>query len=161
MSWISARAHAERTPLRLTVTFTVGALPEGWAKPKRRRAIRIWVGVLGLVLIAPFAVALAVAALRSVGAGMVYGWVASNPVAIIAATVSLFIGLPIAFVLNAWPITRLGVRRQTGRFEGLLALEFAPLHLVVVVMALLLGGIFVGHLGADAYACMSGVHSAC
>lgn len=161
MGWISARARAERSPIRLTVALTLGELPEGWARPHRPRAIRIWIGVAGLLLVAPFASMLAAGALRVAGLGQPYAWIASSPAAIIAVTLSLVIGLPIAFVINVWPITRLGMRRHAGELEGLLALEFAPLHLLVVVLAMLVGGLFIAHLAADAYACVNGVHSAC
>src|SRR5579872_6307932 len=139
MSWISARAHVERSPARVSLIFAFGELPEGWAKPERPRAARVWIGVLGLLLIAPFTLLFAGAALRLVGVGAAYDWFAASPVAIVAASVSLFIGLPIAFVLNAWPITRVGMRRRAGQLEGLLALEFVPLQLAVVLVSLLVG----------------------
>jgi hypothetical protein len=159
--WISIHAHGEREPLRLTVSIALGELPYGWTK-SRGSGSHPWRGVAGLVLIAPF-VLLLVATLVSQLTGIAgpYQLFATSPVAILAATVSLFIGLPIAFVLNAWPITRLGLRRQGGWFEGLLALEVAPLQLVVVILTLLVGGFFVGHLAVDSYACVRGVHSAC
>jgi hypothetical protein len=161
MRWISLRAHAERFPARLTLTFTLGELPPGWTKATRPRAIRIWIGALGLLLIAPIVLLFVAGGLRLAGSSTVYEWIASSPVAILAASISLFIGLPIAFVLNAWPIARVGLRHRAGQLEGLVGLEFAPLHLIVVVIAVLVGGLFVGHLAADTYACMNGVHSAC
>lgn len=161
MSWIYVRAGAERHPPRLTITFTLGELPDGWTKARGSRAIRQWFGIFGLVLVAPFALLFAAGALHFLGVSGPYEWIASNATAILAATISLVVGLPVAFVLNVWPITRLGIRRNAGGLEGLVALEFAPLHLVVVVVAVIVGGLFVGHLGADAYACMNGVHSAC
>ena len=86
---------------------------------------------------------------------------ASSPTAIIAAAISLFIGIPVAIAMNLWRITRVGLRRDARSLEGLLALEFAPLHLVVVLAALLIGGAFVAHLAIDSYACLTGVRSAC
>lgn len=161
MSWISARAYAERKPLRLGLDLKFGELPDGWTKSRRSRAILTLTGLFGLILVAPFALLFAAAALRFIGLGQPFDWIASSPIAITAATVSLVIGLPVAFVVNVWPITRLGLRHETGEFEGLLALEFAPLHMFVVLVALIAGGLFVGHLAADANACMHGVHSAC
>ena len=161
MGWISALAHADRKPFRLTITVTVGELPAGWTKERRSRAARMAIGVLGVILVAPFALAMAAAALRSAGLSQPLDWLGSSPVAITAATVSLVIGIPVAFMLNVWPITRAGLHRHSGELEGLLALELAPLQLGVVIVAVLAGGLFVGHLAADAYVCLNGVHSAC
>lgn len=159
--WVSVRARAERLPPRFTLTITVGGLPEGWDRARRRKAARIWAAGLGVIMIAPFLALAAAGALHAAGLGAPYSWIAANPPAIVAASVSLFIGLPIAFVINAWPITRLGVRRLTGELEGLVAVEIAPLHLFIAGAALVLGSLFAGHLAADSYACISGVHSAC
>ena len=161
MGWISARAGAERKPFRLTLTLTVGELPDGWTKRRRSRVAGAAIGVFGLVLVAPFALLLVAGALRTAGIGAAFDWIATNPLAITAATISLVIGLPVAFVANAWPITRVGVRRHMGELEGLIGLELAPLQLLVVVVALVAGGVFVGHLAVDAVACLNGVHSAC
>ena len=161
MSWISVRANAERKPARLILTLMLGELPEGWNKPHYSYAVRLLVGVVGFVLVAPFAVMLIATALHSAGVTTVYEWIAGQPVAILIVTLSLFIGLPVGFVLNAWPITRMGLRREPHTFEAMLALEFAPLQLFVVLVAVLAGGLFVGHLGADAFACMRSVKSAC
>jgi hypothetical protein len=159
--WISVRAHAEREPLRLTLTFTLGELPDGWSESHRSRAATAWAGRIGVLLIAPF-VALAVAGLlHAAGLTAPYDWIATNPTSIVAASVSLFIGLPAAFVINVWPITRLGLHRLAGEVEGLLALEFAPLQLIIALTALILGALFAGHLAADSLACLNGVHSAC
>jgi hypothetical protein len=157
--WISIRAHAERKPPRLTVTLTFGALPEGWTPPRGRA--RTWAGILGLACIAPFFVLLAATLLRGIGFTEPYAWLSSSPAAILAATVSLFIGIPVAIAVNLWRIGRVGLRRRDGELEGLVAVEFAPLHLVVVLTALFIGGLFVGHLAADSYACLNGVRSAC
>ncbi|TMF73637.1 MAG: hypothetical protein E6I12_15590 [Chloroflexi bacterium] len=157
--WISITAHAERTPPRLTLTMTLGELPEGW--PRSGLHARTWTGIIGLVLITPFIALLLGTVLRGAGHGEVYGWISASPAAIIAATVSLFIGIPVAIAMNLWRITRVGLRRHANALDGLFALEFAPLHLVVVLAALAIGGAFVGHLAADSYACLHGVRSAC
>lgn len=153
------RAHAEREPPRLTLTIALGELPEGWARP--RAHARTWVGLLGLCCIAPFVGLLLATLLRALGFGSPYEWLAGSSIAILAATISLFIGIPIAIAINLWRIALLGLHRSAGAIEGLVALEFAPLHLLVVLMAVLIGGLFVGHLAADSYACLNGVRSAC
>lgn len=145
----------------MTASVFVGQLPEGWSKPARAYRARTWIGILGLVLLAPFVALIVAAMMRAAGLTFAYDWLAHNSVAILAVTVSLFLGIPIALVSSAWRITRLGVRRETGRLEGLMALELAPLHLLVVCLALLSGGLFLGHLAADAYGCMNGIKSAC
>jgi hypothetical protein len=159
--WISVRAYAEREPLSFTVSITLGELPAGWARSKRSAATKCRAGIAGLVLVAPFALLVGAGFLHAIGLGAPYSWISFSPAAILAASVSLFIGLPVAFAINIWPITWLGMRRQADELEGVLALEVAPLQLVVVVVALLLGGLFAGHLAADSYACLNGVHSAC
>src|SRR5437763_8939838 len=153
--WISIRVQAERVPPRLTVTLTFGELPEGWARSQRRRA-RTWAGLFGLLCIAPFIILVAATLLRGIGVAQPYAWIAGSSVAILAATLSLFIGIPLAIAVNLWRIARIGLRRGTGALEGLVALEFAPLHLAVVLAAVLIGGLFLGHLAADSYACLNG-----
>jgi hypothetical protein len=157
--WISVHAYAERRPPRLTVTFTFGELPQGWARPHGRA--RTWVGLLGLACIAPFVVLLAAASLRGVGLTAPYDSISGSSFAILAATLSLFVGIPVALAVNLWRITRLGVQRNGVALEGLVALEFAPLHLIVVMIALVVAALFVGHLAVDSYACLNGLHSAC
>ena len=158
--WIALHAHAERMPPRLTIDLTLGELPQTWARSRHPRT-RTWTGLVGLVLIAPFAAASAAAVLRSLGLTAPFDWIASSSIAIIAASISLFFGIPMAIATNIWRITRVGVRRRHGELDGLLAFEFAPLHILVVVIALAIAGVFVGHLAADAYACWNGVRSAC
>ena len=157
--WISIAAHIERAPFRFTLTFAFGDLPEGWHESRRRAST--WSGIVGLVLLAPFIALAAAALLRTVGIAQPYEWLAGSPAAIIAATISLFVGIPVAIAMNLWRIARLGLKHERGALDGLLALEFAPLHLVVVLAALAIGGAFVAHLAADSYACLNGVRSAC
>lgn len=158
--WLTVHAQAERTPPRLTVTLAVGELPQKWARSKQRRP-QTWTALLGLVLLLPFIALVVAAALNGLGWHMPLQWIGSSTAAILAASVSLFVGIPVAFVVNLWRIVRFGLRNEPGALEGLLALEFAPLHLIVVLAALAIGGLFVGHLAADSYACVNGVRSAC
>jgi hypothetical protein len=157
--WISIQAHAERTPPRFTLTVALGELPEGW--PRAGHHARTWAGLAGLVLIAPFVALLTASVLHNFGFDAPYSWLAGSSVAIVAGTISLFIGIPVAIAMNLWRITHLVWRRHSGAVEGLVALEVAPLHLLVVFVALLVGGLFVAHLAADSYACLNGVRSAC
>lgn len=158
--WITMHAHAGRTPPRLTVKFALGALPHTWEDSRGDRA-HTWTALVGMVLVLPFAALVVANGLHALGIDTPMRWIGSSSAAIIAASLSLFVGIPVAFVINLWRIVRVGVRRRQGELEGLLALEFAPLHLVVVVVALGIGALFVGHLAADAYACLNGVRSAC
>ena len=160
--WISIHAHGEREPLRLTISIALGELPYGWAKTRGTGAAHPWRATAGLIMIGPFILLVAATMISQLtGFSGPYQLIATSPAAILAATISLFIGLPVAFVINVWPITRLGLRRQGGWFEGLLALEIAPLQLVVVFLSLLVAILFVGHLAVDSYACVRGVRSAC
>ena len=158
-AWISLRAHAERRPPQLTVTFAFGELPEGWSRSHPHA--RTGIGLFGLVCIAPFVALLVATLLRGLGVTAPYDWLSASEFAILAATLSLFIGIPVAIAVNLWRIGRVGVKHEEGGLEGLVALEFAPLHLIVVATALFIGALFVGHLAADSYACLNGVRSAC
>lgn len=109
----------------------------------------------------PLAAFIAASLLSGIGLNAPRQWIGTSSVAILAVSVSLFVGIPVAFVLNVWRIGRVGVRLQDGEMEGLLALEFAPLHLIVIAIAFVIGGLFVGHLAADSYACMHGIRTAC
>jgi hypothetical protein len=157
--WISIYGYAERVPPRVSFTITFGDLPEGWTK--RAKAARAWIGILGILLIAPFILLMAAYLLRAVGLPGPYDLIAASPPAILASTLSLFVGFPVAFVLNVVPITRLDLRRQAGSREFLVAVEAAALQLAVVLTILIVGSLFVGHLAADSYACWKGVRSAC
>ena len=159
--WLTVQAHAERRPPRLTIEFTLGELPQSWAARSRRSPARTWTALVGIALLLPFCALVAASALHGVGVAAPMQWIGSSSIAIIAASVSLFVGIPVAFVVNLWRIVRIGLRREHGQLEGLLALELAPLHLAVVAVALVIGALFVGHLAADSYACLNGVQSAC
>lgn len=159
--WISIRAHAGRDPLSLSLSLTLGAPPGRWSRPRPSAVARHAAGILGVVLVVPFVALVLAGLLRAAGLEAPYAWISNTPVAILAASVSLFIGLPVAFVINLWPITRLGLHRAAGELEGVVALEVAPLQLSVVLVALVVGALFVAHLGADSYACLKGVRSAC
>lgn len=159
-SWISLHAHAERDPIRLTVTLTLGDLPQAWARSRRHRA-KTWTAVIGLALVLPFTALLAASVLNAIGVNQPLIWIGSSTWTIVAVYVSVLFGIPLALVLNIWPIARLGMRRRDGEVEGLLALEFAPLHLIVIATAVIVGGFLVGHLALDSFACMRGVHAAC
>ena len=113
------------------------------------------------MLIAPFIGLLVAGLLKSAGHGAACSWSAATPGAIVAATVSLVIGISVAVAMKLWRITRVGVRRCARSLEGLIALEFARLHVIVVVAAPIAFGGFVAHLAADGYARWSGVPSAC
>jgi hypothetical protein len=157
--WIAVHARAERTPPRVSLAVSLGELPEGWDVPRGRS--RVWPGLVGVVCLAPFLGLLAASVLRALGVWAPYAWISNSRTAILAVTISLFIGIPVALAINLWRIARVGLQRRGGGLDGLVALEVAPLHLIVVLAAGLVGALFVGHLAADSYACMNGVRSAC
>src|SRR5437667_572175 len=125
--WVSVAAHLERAPVRFTLTFAFGDMPESWNES--RRGASTWAGIVGVVLLTPFIILVAAGLLKSVGIGQPYEWLATSPAAIIAATISLFIGIPVAITMNLWRIARVGLRREAGALDGSLAPEFAPPHL--------------------------------
>lgn len=157
--WISIHAQAGRNPMQLKLSLAFGDLPEGWASA--RHGARTWTGIVGLLCITPFIAFIVATALRGVGLSQGYDWLSTSSAAILAATISVFVGIPVAIAINLWRITRVGLRRASGALEGLVAVEYAPLHLVVVVAALFFGALFVGHLAADSFACIRGVKTAC
>src|SRR3989454_4759882 len=157
--WISIHARAERVPPRFTVSITLGDLPEGW--PRGGKHARTWSGLVGLVLIARFLFLLTATVLPNLGLSAPYSWLSGSTFAILAGTVSLFIGIPVAIAMNLWRITRLEWRRHGGSLDGLIAAEGAPLPLSAVVVALLVRGIFCVRLAGYSYACMSRVPAAC
>src|SRR2546421_736582 len=55
--WISVAAHLERAPVRFTLTFAFGDMPEGWNQS--RRGASTWAGFVGVVLLTPFITLLA------------------------------------------------------------------------------------------------------
>src|SRR3989442_3441321 len=122
--WISIAAHLERAPLRFAFTIAFGELPEGWDESSRRAST--WAGIVGLLLLTPFIVLAATGLLRSVGIGQPYEWLAGVPGPVIAATISLFIGIPVAITMNLWRIARVGVKREAGGRHGFLAPAVSP-----------------------------------
>src|SRR2546429_1902482 len=130
---IPIRARAGRVPPRFTVSVTLGDLPEGW--PQGGKHARTWSGLVGLVLIAPFAILLIASVLHNLGLSAPYSWLSGSTFAILAGTVSLFIGIPVAIAMNLWRITRLGWRRHGGSLDRFIALEVPPLHPAVIVGA--------------------------
>src|SRR5438067_1650953 len=123
-------AHLERRPPRFTLTITLGELPDGWGRTQRPE--RTWAAIIGLLLLAPFIALLGAGLLRALGLTGPYELLASSPTAIIAAAISLFIGIPVAIAMNLWRFTRVGLRRDERAIGGLLALACAPLYHVVV-----------------------------
>src|SRR5207245_10460316 len=129
--WISIAAHLERAPLRFAFTIAFGELPEGWDESSRRAST--WAAIVGLLLLTPFIVLAATGLLRSVGIGQPYEWLAGSPAAIIAATISLFIGIPVAITMNLSRIAGIGLRREARALDGLLEVELGPPHLAPVL----------------------------
>src|ERR671937_270292 len=96
--WISIRVQSGRTPPRVTITITFGELPDGWAR--KRSHARTWAALFGLICIAPFVALIGAALLKSLGVDAPYTWISSSPTAIIAATMSIFFGIPVAIAVN-------------------------------------------------------------
>src|SRR2546429_6953893 len=132
--WISVAATPERAPVRFMLPFAFGEMPEGWNES--RRGASTWAGIVGVVLLTPFIILVAAGLLKSVGIGQPYEWLATSPAAIIAATISLFIGIPVAIVMNLWRIARVGPGRGAGGLDGLLWPEIPPPSLVAVLAPL-------------------------
>src|SRR5439155_776837 len=88
---------------------------------------RTWSGLVGLVLIAPFVILLTASVLHNLGLSAPYSWLSGSTFAILAGTVSLFIGIPVAIAMNLWRITRLGWRRHGGSLDGLMQQLATPL----------------------------------
>src|SRR2546430_14985993 len=107
--WLSVAAHLERAPVRFTLTFAFGEMPEGWNQS--RRGASTWAGIVGVVLLTPFITLLAAGRLKSVGIGQPYEWLAPSPASILAASLCLLIGIPVAVRMNPPRVARGRVKR--------------------------------------------------
>jgi hypothetical protein len=143
-------------PLMLAGQFHLAA-----ADPGRAR-VRIAPLVVSAVLVAPAAFGLIAGVLRAqAGVAAPFDLISGTPAlsAIIAA--SLFVGAPLAVLMNLLPILRFSLQRQDGKLSTTVALKPNLLQLAVLVVAVGVAGVFFGHLVADELACLRGIKSAC
>jgi len=114
-----------------------------------------------MVLIAPFVLLLAATLIAQLtGFRGPYQLFATSPAAIVVATISLFIGLPVAFVLKRVAHHAPWTAPAGRLVEGLLALENRTPQLAVVLLSLLVAAFFVGT-WPSILRLRQGVHSAC
>ncbi len=148
----------ELQPRALSVAgqFRIGA-PQGEATPTSRTPL-----LVSALLVAPALVTLVAGILRAqLGLPSLFDIISQNPALSLIVTVSLFLGAPIAVILNVVPIMRWSLSRADGKIATKLVLKPTLLHLVIGGIALLVVAMFFGHLLADEFACMRGITSAC
>jgi hypothetical protein len=143
-------------PLLLAGQFRVGA-PVGEATPLRLRPL-----VISALLVAPALVTLVAGVLRAqLGLPYLFDALSHNPALSLIVAASLFLGAPIAVILNVLPIMRWRLSRVDGKIATSLVLKPTLVHLLIGGLALLVVAVFFGHLIADEFACLRGITSAC
>ncbi len=116
--------------------------------------------IAGIVLVLPGALVLAGSILEQfLRIAWLYDIAMAMP-AIIPA-LSLFVGAPLALLLNILPIVPLALVRQDGKISAGLTVTPNLVQLLLIVVALGVAGVFFGHLVADGLACFRGIKSAC
>lgn len=153
---LEARLH----PLSLAGQFQIGANASKSAEPQNR--LQILGLIIGAILVLPAALALGFGALKfNLGWPYWYDAAFSSSVFVVLASASLFLGTPLALLLNFLAILRMSLVRRDGRITTSVTLEPTLWHLVILGFAFNLSALFFGHLFVDALACFRGVKSAC
>jgi hypothetical protein len=118
--------------------------------------------IVGMILVLPSVLALGLGALKdSLGLAYPYDAAFASSRFVLLATGALFLGTPLALLLNMLAITRWHLMRQPSGLSTALTLKPTLGHLVVLGMAFLVAAAFFGHFVADGVACFYGVKSAC
>ncbi len=118
--------------------------------------------VVGILLVLPSVLALGFGALKyNLGLPYLYDAAFASSVFVTLATASLFLGTPLALLLNLLAITRLRSTRQPSSISTSMTLKPTLGHLLILGVALLMAAAFFGHLIADGLACFYGRKSAC
>lgn len=118
--------------------------------------------MIGVLLVLPGALALLIGLSRyPLGLPNLYDVAFASSAFVLLATASLFLGTPLALLLNILAILRLSFTRQPDGISTSVALEPTLVHLLVLGIAFLVAAAFFGHLVADGLACFYGGKSAC
>ncbi len=127
-----------------------------------RRRFQVVAMMVGALLVLPGALALVIGLSRyPLGLPYLYDAAFSSTAFITLATASLFMGTPLALLLNILAVIRLSLIRQPSGLTTSLTLEATILNLTVLGIAVMVVGVWFGHLAADGLACFYGVKSDC
>ncbi len=152
--------EAHLRPLSLAGQFRIGTSEANIAQQQKR--LQSVVMILGALLVLPGALALLFGLLKyPFGFAYLYDVAFASSTFILLATASLFLGTPLALLLNFLVILHLSFARQPAGLSTSVTLEPTLWHLLVLGVAFLVAAAFFGHLVADGLACLGGVKSAC
>lgn len=133
------------------------AAPEGEIRPLHATPL-----VAGALLIAPASITLLAGVLRAqLGIPSLFDTISRNPALSLIVAGSLFLGAPIAALLSILPIMHWSLTHADGKIATALVFKPTLVHLIIGGFALLVAGVFFGHLIADEFACWRGIASAC
>jgi hypothetical protein len=152
--------EAHFRPLSFAGQFRIGTSEANIAEQQKR--LRSVAMIIGALLVLPGALALLFGMLKyPFGLAYLYDAAFSSSFFVTLATASLFLGTPLALLLNILAILRLSLIRQPDGISTSVTLEPTLWHLLVLGVAFLVAAAFFGHLVADGFACFRGVKSAC
>ncbi len=152
--------EAHLRPLSCAGQFRMGTLSANDAKHHTRRENTLL--MIGVLLVLPGLLALLFGWLKyNLGLPTMYDTAFSSAIFVTLATASLFLGTPLALVLNLFPILRLSFTRQPDGVTTAVTVEPTLWQVLILGVAFLIAAAFFGHLVADAFACFRGLKSAC
>jgi hypothetical protein len=152
--------EAHLRPLSFSGQFRIGASEANIGQQQNR--LQSIAMIIGALLVLPGALALLFGMLKyPFGFAYLYDTAFASSVFVNLATASLFLGTPLALLLNILAVLHLSLTRQSDGIATSVTLEPTLVHLVVLGVAFLVASAFFGHLVADGFACFRGVRSAC
>lgn len=129
---------------------------------ERQQRLQLVAVIVGALLVLPGALGLLFGASKFIlGIPFLYDAAFASSIFVTFAAFSLFLGTPLALLLNFLVILHLSINRQPDGLSTSLTVEPTLVHLLVLGFALLVAAAFFGHLAADSLACFRGVKSAC
>ncbi len=137
--------EAHLRPLSLAGQFRIRTSETNIAEQAKR--LQIVAMIVGAILVLPGALALLFGVLKyPLGLAYFYDAAFSSSVFVTFATASLFLGTPLALLLNILAILRLSLTRQSDGIFTSVTLEPTLWHLLVLGVACLVAVAFFGHL---------------
>ncbi len=129
---------------------------------ERQERLRAAAMIVGALLVLPGVLAVAFGVLKyNLGFPNLYDPAFASSAFVFLAKVSLFLGTPLALLLNVLTVLHLRWNRQPDGISTSVTLEPTLMQLLVLVVAFLVTAVFFGHLVVDGFACFRGVKSAC
>jgi hypothetical protein len=147
-------------PLSLAGQFRIGTNAADITEKRKR--FQVVALIVGALLVMPGALALMIGLSRyPLGLPYLYDAAFASSAFVLLASASLFLGTPLALLLNILAILRVSLTQQPDGISTSVSLEPTLVHLLVMGVALLVAAVFFGHLVADGLACFYGIKSAC